>query len=105
MVRKNEASGEGAIAPVPAEQWTLRHLRWARGLSLELCANAVGLSVRDFLAKERGRARFTAKEVAGLAILLDVEAEEMLRVVGTGVGSVLHRYVEPAGRSGRLAQS
>ncbi len=102
---KDKVSDGRGIEPVAVGQWTWRQLRWARGLSLEVCANAIGSSVRGFLAKERGRACFTAHELQRLAALFDIEFDDMLRADGNAVavGAPLGQ-VAPMLRSPRPTQ-
>lgn len=56
---------------------TLRRLRWSRGVSIEQCAAAMGMDVRQFVLKESGRSDFTPEEFAELALLLDLVPESL----------------------------
>jgi|LNFM01.1.fsa_nt_gb hypothetical protein len=60
----------------------LRNLRWGRQVSMEQCADLMEIALPDFLAKERGRSSFTAAEFEALAMLLDLEVDELRGQIG-----------------------
>ncbi len=103
MARKYET--QGALAADRAEALSLRHLRWSRGLSLEYCAGAIGVSVREFLAKERGRTRFTAQEFTELASLFEMEVDALQRVLALHSGGAQHRLVARLAATPQFAAS
>lgn len=59
----------------------LRELRWSKGLTAETCAGALGLDLYEFMCLERGRRRFTHRERAALAEILEVSAAELGAVI------------------------
>lgn len=49
---------------------------------MEQCADLMEIALPDFLAKERGRSSFTAAEFEALAMLLDLEVDELRGQIG-----------------------
>lgn len=92
-----------ACAMEQSEAMSLRQLRWSRGLRLELCADAIGVSIREFLAKERGRSSFTAQQVEQLASLLDVDGEAMRRVMSSDAIGATHASAQPTSNDAQLS--
>ena len=58
---------------------SLREWRWARGRSMEQCAQRLAIPLVDFLAKERGKTGFTASELRTLLDFLDIDAKQLRR--------------------------
>lgn len=63
----------------------LRQLRWSKGVSMEQCADVIGVSVRQFLKKECGRERLTAGEFDRIALFLDLDAPRLRKILSQGV--------------------
>jgi hypothetical protein len=103
MPRKDET--RAALAADRTEALSIRELRWSRGLSLEYGARAIGVSVREFLAKERGQSDFTAREVAILASLFWLDVDELKRVLPLQSGDAQLRRVEREAAAPRFAAS
>jgi transcriptional regulator with XRE-family HTH domain len=103
MTRKDET--RAALVADRTEALSIRQLRWSRGLSLEYCARAIGVSLREFLAKERGRSGFSAREVADLASLFWMDVDELQRALALHSGDAQHRSVEREAAASQFAAS
>ena len=62
----------------------LRNLRWSKGVSVERCARSLNIGLPDFVAKDRGRRPFTALEFAAVALLLELDVEDLREHIGLG---------------------
>lgn len=61
----------------------LRHRRWQLNITLDKCAEVLGIGVVEFRKKERGREHFSTDEIAKLSILLGSTPNALLEVIGS----------------------